>query len=302
MNGAAAGHVELAGRLRPGQRGHALNAVDLLRVATTSPANGSTVTSAPSVIQVTFNKPVVFSTPLRRRPDVHLGPGGRDGHRRARRSPSTTRPTRRSSTSRSASPRRPASWPTASYTFTIQSPASGTGRSEDGKDLVASGPITFTLADVTAPTIINTDGQRPDRHDHVQRGDRPDHGHAGNIFVLRKGSAAAWPPNAGGPLGDYINLNNDPRTTISYNPLTFTVTLDYSNLPQTELPSDNYAIVVLSPTTAGAAGRHRPGRQPARRLLHRLVPDHGLPGQALRLHPEPGLRRRCRRPRSRRSR
>src|SRR5262249_99976 len=72
----------------------------------------------------------------------------------------------------------------------------------------------------------------------------------GNIFVLREGSNPVWPPTPA-TLGSYTNLNSDPRATISYNPLTFTVTLDYSNLPQTEMPSDSYAIVVLSNTGTG---------------------------------------------------
>ena len=53
---------------------------------------------------------------------------------------------------------------------------------------------------------------------------------------------------------DYTNLNSDPRTTVTYsvvtNPntgaLSYVVTLNYTALPQTEMPSDNYAIVVLS--------------------------------------------------------
>ena len=40
----------------------AINAVDVLRVLSTDPANGSTVTVTPAAITVTFNKPVDFST------------------------------------------------------------------------------------------------------------------------------------------------------------------------------------------------------------------------------------------------
>ena len=72
-----------------------------------------------------------------------------------------------------------------------------------------------------------------------------------NFFVLRQGTATTWPPTAA-TLGSFTNLNSDPRTTISYNSTTFTVTLNYSALPQTELPTDRYAIVVLSPTTGSA--------------------------------------------------
>src|SRR5208282_5662067 len=40
----------------------AINAIDVLRVSSTNPANGETVTVTPSAIDVTFSKPVVFST------------------------------------------------------------------------------------------------------------------------------------------------------------------------------------------------------------------------------------------------
>ena len=40
----------------------ALNATDVLRVTTTNPLSGATLTTAPSGITFTFNKPVVFST------------------------------------------------------------------------------------------------------------------------------------------------------------------------------------------------------------------------------------------------
>src|SRR5262249_29721612 len=41
---------------------NAINAADLLRVSSTSPANGDTVTVTPSAITVTFSKAVNFST------------------------------------------------------------------------------------------------------------------------------------------------------------------------------------------------------------------------------------------------
>src|SRR5207244_429284 len=47
-------------------------------------------------------------------------------------------------------------------------------------------------------------------------------------------------------VSNYVNLNSDPRAKISYDPLRNTVTLDYSDLPQPQLPTDNYAIVILS--------------------------------------------------------
>jgi uncharacterized repeat protein (TIGR01451 family) len=71
-----------------------------------------------------------------------------------------------------------------------------------------------------------------------------------NIFVIRQDGAATWPPTTSN-LSSYFNLNDDPRATLTYNSSTDTVTLDYSNLPQTEMQSDSYAIVVLSQNSGG---------------------------------------------------
>src|SRR5439155_8941064 len=65
-----------------------------------------------------------------------------------------------------------------------------------------------------------------------------------NIFVIRA-NGQPWNPTPTN-LANYLNLNTDPRTKISYDAQNNTVTLDYSGLPQTELPTDFYAIVVLS--------------------------------------------------------
>ena len=59
-----------------------------------------------------------------------------------------------------------------------------------------------------------------------------------NIYVQRQGGTGNW--------NNPINLNSDPRASISYNPLTDTATLNYTLLPQTEMPSDDYRIVVKS--------------------------------------------------------
>jgi hypothetical protein len=233
----------------------ALNAIDQLRVVTTTPANGSTATTAPSVIQVTFNKPVVFSTLSAADLVFTSAPAGvtvNVGAPIAVDNP--TDPTIVDF---------PISFTKAvgvlangTYTFSIQSPTSGTGVvAEDGKTLVGSSPITFTLADTTAPTIVNTAINGRTVSIQFSKAIDPATVNLNDILVLRKGGAAAWPPTAATIFtGGYTDLNSDPRATISYNPLTFTVTLDYSNLPQTELPSDDYAVVVLSPTTPGAAG------------------------------------------------
>ena len=109
--------------------------------------------------------------------------------------------------------------------------------------------------------------------------------------MIRKERHHVWPPTAD-DYSNYINLNNDPvrrsatdRDQPEHRAATYTVTLNYNGLPQTEMPTDKYAIVVLSKSTTSAR-RHRPGGQPALRQLHRRVPDRGQrPGPEL--HPEP---------------
>jgi hypothetical protein len=253
LNGAAVGAWDQQGGYGLINAINALNAVDQLRVATTTPANGSTVTTAPSVIQVTFNKPVVFSSLSAADLTFTAAPAGVTVNVGA--------PIAVDNATDPTIVAFPISFTKAvgvlangTYTFSIQSPTSGTGVvAEDGKTLVGSSPITFNLADTTAPTIVNTAVSGRTVNIQFSKAIDPSTVTLSNIFVLRKGTVAAWPPTPA-TLSSYINLNSDPRATISYNPLTFTVTIDYSNLPQTELPSDNYAIVVLSPTTPGVPG------------------------------------------------
>ena len=172
----------------------------------------------------------------------------------------TIRPLRRSSSFRSASPSPRGPWPTGVTPSRFRAPPNGPiVQSTDGKDLVASGPIKFTLADVTAPTIINTTANGRIVTINFSKALDPSTVTLSDIFVVRQGTVPTWPPTQA-DVGEYTNLNSDPRATISYsvvtNPttgaLSYVVTLDYSALPQTEMPSDKYAIVALS--TPGASG------------------------------------------------
>ena len=62
MNGTAAGTWDAKSGFGLINAITAINALDVLRVLSTDPANGSTVTVTPSAITVTFSKPVDFST------------------------------------------------------------------------------------------------------------------------------------------------------------------------------------------------------------------------------------------------
>ena len=109
--------------------------------------------------------------------------------------------------------------------------------------------------------------------------------------MLRKGAATTWPPTPSN-LASYIDLNSDPARSATRSATTpartFTVTLDYSNLPQTEMPSDNYAIVVLSQNGADAGVTDLVGN-PLDGNFTGSFPT-GRNGLAVGLHPEPGLR------------
>ncbi len=232
---------------------NAINAVNLLRVVSTSPASGTTVTVSPNVITVTFNKPVVFSTLSAADltfTSTPLGVSVVVGAPIAVDNPTTPSIVQFPiSFVRTSS----ATLANGKYAFTIQSPSSLPVMSQDGKPLVASGPYSFTLADTTSPTVANTTYSGRTVTIQFSKAIDPATVTLQNFFVLRQGGASTWPPTST-TLSNYTNLNNDPRATISYNPSTFTVTLNYSALPQTELPTDKYAIVVLSPNVTDLVG------------------------------------------------
>jgi hypothetical protein len=231
----------------------AINAADLLRVSFTSPVNGSTVTMTPSAITVTFSKAVVFSTLSAGDLTFTSQPMGVTVNVGA--PVAIDNPTDPTIVQFPISFTKPAgTLANGAYSFTIQSiPGAPPVMSKDGKDLVPTGKISFTLADVTAPVITGTKINGRTVQIQFSKALDPATVTLSNIFVIRQGGATTWPPS-GTDYSSYINLNSDPRATISYttgiNPSTgqptYLVTLNYNGLPQTEMPSDQYAIVVLS--------------------------------------------------------
>ncbi len=230
-----------------------INAIEFLRVSSTSPANGETVTVTPGAITVTFSKAVNFSTIKASDLTFLSTPTGvtvNVGTPIAVDNP--TDPTIIQFPLSFNKP--PGTLANGSYSFSIQSPPAGpVVTAEDGKTLVASGKISFTLADVTAPVVIGTKLNGRTVQIQFSKALDPATVNLQDIFVIRKGTSTTWPPSNGN-YSSYIDLNNDPRATISYtigtNPSTgaptYTVTLNYDGLPQTEMPTDQYAIVVLS--------------------------------------------------------
>ncbi|HZW35120.1 MAG TPA: S8 family serine peptidase, partial [Isosphaeraceae bacterium] len=210
-----------------------INAVDVLRVVSTNPAANSTVTSAPGAITVTFNKPVNFATVSASDLVFTGAPAGVSvvvGTPVAVDNP--TEPTIIQFPISFSKP--VGTLANGTYSFEVTGPVI----SEDDKALATYGPVSFTLADTTAPRIVNTSESGRTVTITFDKALDPATVTLSNIYVMRG--------NGNPNFTNSIDLNNDPRATISYNPQTFTVTLNYSGLPQTEMPSDYYAIVVLS--------------------------------------------------------
>ncbi|MHB1559808.1 MAG: S8 family serine peptidase, partial [Isosphaeraceae bacterium] len=253
MNGAAPGTWAADGGYGLVNAIDALNAVSNLSVAATTPAQGSTVTSAPTDIQVTFNKAVNTSTLSASDLSFSTTPAGVSVVVGAPFAVTNANGT--ISTSVFDFPitfvRTPGSLANGAYSFTVQSPAGGQPVvSIDGKDLISSGAIKFSLADTTAPVITGTSIDGRVITIQFSKPLDPSTVTLSNFMVLRQNGAPGWPPTPS-TVGNYFDLSNDPRARISYNASTDTVTLDYSALPQTEMPSDSYAIVVQTALANG---------------------------------------------------
>jgi hypothetical protein len=222
---------------------NAINAVDVLRVASTNPANGSTVTVTPGTITVNFNKPVNFSTVLADpnvsdiltfvatpAPDISVKLG----------TPiAVDNPTFPTVIQFPFSFNKPVgTLANGTYSFTVQSPPSPFGpiTSKDGKDLVASGLITFNLADVTSPQVASTSTFARFVTITFTEAIDPATITLGNIYVSKDGTFLNSFPGA----KISSKLNSAGQTV---------VTLDYSALPQTAMGNGDYKIVVNGTVT-----------------------------------------------------
>ncbi len=238
MNGSAAGTWDQQGGYGLVNAVKAIAAIDLLRVSSTDPANGSTVTVTPSGITVTFNKPVVFSTVSSSDIQFTATPPGvsvKIGPPVAVDNPSDPTVVFFPFSFSYSNP--PITTANGTYTFVVNGPI----MSEDGKALVESSPITFTLDDTTAPVITDTTLATRTVTIQFSKAMNPSTITLGNVYVERQGNTGNW--------NTPIDLNDYPGATISYNATTDTATLNYTALPQTAMPSDDYAIMVKSGPT-----------------------------------------------------
>ena len=251
MNGTAAGTWNPQSGFGEVNAINAINAVDLLRVVSTSPANGSTVTVSPSAITVTFNKPVNFST-VSAADLTFTNAHWASRSWSVRRLPWTTPKIQQSFSFRLASPGRPARRPPTGNTPS-RSRARPITRSSRKTARAWCPPGRFRLPWPTQPrprsrpqtTAAGLSRSRSARRSTPRRS------------TCKTSSFSGREPRQPGPQPPrHCRATSTStailRTTISYNPATFTVTLNYSALPQTEMPSDKYAIVVLSPTATAS--------------------------------------------------
>src|SRR5271157_245500 len=269
MNGSAQGVLDPQAGYGLINATQAINAIDLLRVLSTDPANGTTVTVTPGAITVDFNKPVNFST-------VTADPKTSDILTFVTTPPNVMvklgtpiavdDPTYPTIIKFPFSFTRPqGTLANGSFSFTVQSPPSPFGpiTSKDGKDLVASSPVTFKLADVTSPRVAATSVFSRIVTITFSKAIDPSTITLANIFVQRV--------NGGTP----IDLNTFPGVVISHSLNSAgqtVVTLDYSALPQTDMPSGDYQIVVNGGAVTDLVGNELAG------TFNGSFPSGGLPG------------------------
>ncbi len=101
----------------------------------------------------------------------------------------------------------------------------------------------FGIADTIAPKVTNVTING--RYINIQFSEamNPATINKTDIYLERTGSSGVF----GSPTN--VNLNLDPRAIVAYNAATNTAVLDLSQLDQSELPTDHYALIVTDATT-----------------------------------------------------
>jgi hypothetical protein len=246
LNGTPKGTWDVQGGFGLPQAPAALAIVDRLRVVAEIPSTGSVDTTAPAFLALTFSRPVDPTTLQASDVTFTSAPAG--------------------VTVSVGTPLFSAANPTVvvfplTYTETGGVKANGPYAyllrdgaitSADGRTLAAfSG--TFNIQDVTPPRITNTtfngriititfsEAMQPSLLNHA------------NVELVRTGGI-------GIPFNDPRNVivTTDPRTVYSFDSLKNTLTINLSALPQTALPSDHYALVVVDKVT-DLVGNHLDG-------------------------------------------
>jgi large repetitive protein len=236
LNGASAGTWNQQGGYGLVDASKALAAISMLRVVATTPTNGAIVTTAPSTIIVTFSKPVDPTTLSSADITFTSEPPGVTASPVAGVAPTVINPTT-------------VAFPidieatgnikaNGLYQYTIGGPI----RSADGQPLVPFS-ASFTLNDTSAPRVTNVTLLGRIIVINFDKGMRPSTINRNNIILVRTGSSGVF----GNPTN--VIINSDPRMTIFYDAVNNRAIINLSNLDQSELPSDHYALIVKAAAT-----------------------------------------------------
>jgi hypothetical protein len=230
VNGAAPGVWNVQGGFGLPSALASLQAVDNLRVVSTTPASGAVLSSVLTQVTVQFNKPVnastlqaadlaftqtppgVTATPT----SVALLPDGRTAV-------FTVRVTRQ-----------PGFKANGAYAYRL---AAGAISSTDGRAL-AEFSSAFTVSDTTSPRVTGVDVAARRIRIAFSEAMDPATITAANVRLVRRGTAAGF-----GQTGNVI-ISNLPGYAVVWDPSTNSAVIDLSQIPQDQLPSDDYQIRV----------------------------------------------------------
>jgi large repetitive protein len=237
LNGSAKGVWNVQGGLGLPQAPAALSLIDRLRVVAETPATGGATTSAPPFLVVTFSRAI---NPATLQPSDLVFTGVPAGV-----------------TVSVGQPMISLAAPTVvvfPLTFTETAGvkangvysyklADGSITSADGRTLAAFAG-TFNVQDTIAPRITNTTFNGRIITIQFSEPMQPSQLNAANVELVRTGGI-------GIPFNNPANVivTSDPRTIYNYDSVTHRLTINLSSLPQTALPSDHYALVVVDSVT-----------------------------------------------------
>ena len=217
----------------------AIAAAQVLKVVSIVPGNNATITSVPTFLTVTFNQPVNIATLSA----ANLLVIGANGSTVTVGAPiGVDSPTDPSVVvfpiSIIAAPGRNAN---GIYKDAIIGPGI---TSESGVKLTSPIADQFNLQDTNGPRVASTKYLGRVVTIQFNQALNPATVNASNIFVFRDGGVNNPILGAGS-----IAVSELPGATFSYNPATFTATIDMTGVPQSSLPTDHYGIFVSNLVT-----------------------------------------------------
>ena len=237
LNGAAKGTYSPQGGFGLVNGVAAIQAASVLQVASITPGGGATIASAPTSITVTFNKQINFSS-------VNAGSlvfNTFNGSSVAIGTPVAVDDPNFPTTIRypiTITPK-PGVIANGVYYVTV---LSGGIKSQDGQTLSTPSTTSFNLQQVSGARVTATALNGRFLSLTFNEPLNPSTVNSDNIFLYRTNGNTASPLI--NPQG--IKVSQLSGAVYSYNPTTFTLTIDLSALPQSALPSDHYAIYASS--------------------------------------------------------